>query len=218
MTTLLLKKFDIKTFQCDCAHNIIIIGRRSTGRSVLIRDVLYNYQKNKTTNGTIITQSYEKNNYRESIPTSSIFEQYDDSIITNVVNNTLRRPITNSFLVLDNCMYDATWTRGKLMRMIFINGRVCKLTFIMSMSYPLGIPPILRTNIDYIFLFVETNISNKRHIWENYTFDIFPTFELFCNIFDNVITEKYNTLVIKNSKTQCEWYDKIFWYKAEIYN
>ena len=217
MTTLLLKQFDIKTFQGDLAHNIFIIGRRSTGKSILIRDLLYNYQKNKTTNGTIVTQSYEKNNYIEKIPNSSIFDQYDDSIIENAIT-TLRRPITNTFLVLDNCMYNTTWTRDRFMRMIFTNGRIWKLTFIMAMDYPLAIPPFLRCNTDYIFLFIETNMSNKKRIWENYTFDIFPSFEMFCDIFDNAIMEEYNTLVIKNTKEQCELCDKIFWYKSVIHN
>lgn len=217
MTTLLLKKFDIKTFQTDLAQNIFIIGRRETGRSVLIRDLLYNYQKKDNTHGTIITQPYEKKNYSESIPNSSILEQYEPSILENVLKS-LKPPVSNSFLVLDNCMYDTSWTRDKFMRMIIINGRICKLMLIMSMSYPLGIPPLIKTNFDYVFLFIEKNMSNKKRIWENYTFDIFSSFEMFCTVFDNAIMEEYNILVIKNTKEQCEFCDKIFWYKAEIHN
>ena len=59
-----------------------------------------------------------------------------------------------AFLVLDDCLYDNTWTKDKNVRSLFMNGRHFKILFIITMQYALGIPPNLRTNIDYVFYLI----------------------------------------------------------------
>ena len=56
-----------------------------------------------------------------------------------------------AFLILDDCLYDNTWSKDKWMRSVFV-GRYHKLLFLLTMQYALGIPPNLRTNIDYVFI------------------------------------------------------------------
>ena len=46
-----------------------------------------------------------------------------------------------AFVILDDCLYDASWTRDKMMRLLFMNGRHWKIVLIITMQYPLGIPP-----------------------------------------------------------------------------
>ena len=65
------------------------------------------------------------------------------------------------------------------------------------MQYPLGIPPTLRTNIDYVFILREPYIANRKRIYENYA-GMFPTFESFCQIMDQC-TENFECLVIDNN-------------------
>lgn len=81
------------------------------------------------------------------------------------------------------------------------------------MQFPLGIPPNLRCNIDYVFILRENINSNRRRIYENYA-SMFPTFELFCNIMDQT-TENYECLVIHNNAKSNKLTDQIFWYKAQ---
>jgi hypothetical protein len=240
-----IKQFDIKSLFEDKNKipTIMIIGRRDTGKTSLINDILDNYQY---TNGTIISSSnnnihiYKKNipespdihiykhihnnsyvepeQYDSSSSSVFIYEEYNPSIINNVIKKLKPNQLKtnrNSFLVLDNCMYDTSWTRDKLMRLIFINGRCWGLMLIMSMSYPLGIPPILRTNISYTFILREEDLGNRRRCWENYA-NIFSTFESFCSILD-CCTEDYECLVIKNNNFyETDLCDKIFWYKASL--
>ena len=54
-----------------------------------------------------------------------------------------------TFLILDDCLYDNSWTKDKLMRLLFMNGRQWKVMLIITMQYTLGVLPNLRTNIDY---------------------------------------------------------------------
>ena len=72
-----------------------------------------------------------------------------------------------AFVILDDCLFDDKWTRDKMMRLLFMNGRHWKIMLIITMQYPLGIPPTLRTNIDYVFILREPYIANRRRIYEN---------------------------------------------------
>ena len=118
-----------------------------------------------------------------------------------------------TFVILDDCLYDNTWSRDKLMRLLFMNGRHWKVMLIITMQYPLGIPPTLRTNIDYVFILREPYLTNRKRIWENYA-SMFPTLESFSSVMDQT-TENYECLVINNNAKSNKLQDQIFWYKAE---
>ena len=85
--------------------------------------------------------------------------------------------------------------------------------FIISMQYPLGIPPNLRTNIDFIFILRENIVANRKRIYDNYA-GMFPTFEIFCQVMDQC-TENFECLVIDNTTKSNKLEDTVFWYKAD---
>ena len=118
-----------------------------------------------------------------------------------------------AFVILDDCLYDNSWAREKLMRLLFMNGRHWKIMLVITMQYPLGVPPNLRTNIDFTFILREPYINNRRRIYENYA-GMFPTFESFCQVMDQC-TENYECLVIANNAKSNKLDDQIFWYKAD---
>ena len=117
-----------------------------------------------------------------------------------------------TFVILDDCLYDNSWARDKLMRLLFMNGRHWKIMLIITMQYPLGVPPNLRTNIDYTFILREPYIANRKRIYENFA-GMFPTFESFCQVMDQC-TENYECLVVSNNSKSNKLEDQIFWYKA----
>ena len=100
-----------------------------------------------------------------------------------------------------------------MMRLLFMNGRHWKIMTVITMQYPLGVPPNLRTNIDYVFILREPYLTNRKRIYENYA-GMFPTFESFCQVMDQC-TENYECLVIDNNSKSNKLEDQIFWYKAE---
>ena len=120
-----------------------------------------------------------------------------------------------TFVILDDCLYDNKWTRDKMMRLLFMNGRHWKIMLIITMQYPLGMPPNLRTNIDYVFILREPYIANRKRIYENYA-GMFPTFESFSQVMDQC-TENYECLVINNNSKSNKLQDQIFWYKAQAH-
>ena len=90
-----------------------------------------------------------------------------------------------------------------------------KVLLIITMQYPLGIPPALRTNVDFVFILRETVHNNRKRIYENYA-SMFPTYEAFCSVLDSC-TENYECLVIDNNSKSNRLQDQIFWYRAETH-
>ena len=229
--TLELKKFDMKSITFKATENsgpvIVLIGRRDTGKSFLVRDLLYYHQDIPI--GTVISGTEAGNGfYSAHVPKLFIHEEYNTAIIENVLKRqrTVLKQIQKdievykksnidprAFVILDDCLYDSSWSRDKMMRLLFMNGRHWKLMLVITMQFPLGIPPNLRTNIDYVFILREPYISNRKRIYENYA-GMFPTFESFCQVMDQC-TENYECLVINNNVKSNKLQDQIFWYKAE---
>jgi hypothetical protein len=232
--TLELKKFDMKSISFKPNENkgpvVVLIGKRDTGKSFLVRDLLY-YQQDIPI-GTVISGTEEGNGfYGKMVPKLFVHNEYNTAIIENILKRqrtvlkqikkemeTYKRSTIDprAFVILDDCLYDATWTRDKMMRLLFMNGRHWKIMLIITMQYPLGIPPTLRTNIDYVFILRENYIANRKRIYENYA-GMFPTFESFCQVMDQC-TENYECLVINNNSKSNKLQDQVFWYKAENHN
>jgi hypothetical protein len=229
-----LKKFDMKTisFKPNEAKGpvIVLIGRRDTGKSFLVRDLLYYHQEIPI--GTVISGTEEGNGfYSKMVPRLFIHNEYNTAIIENILKRQkeVLKKIKQeteaykkstidprTFAILDDCLYDNTWARDKMMRLLFMNGRHWKVMLIITMQYPLGVPPTLRTNIDYVFILREPYIANRKRIYENYA-GMFPTFESFCQVMDQC-TENYECLVINNNSKSNKLEDQVFWYKADFHN
>jgi hypothetical protein len=226
-----LNKFDMRRISFRPEENkgpvVVLIGRRDTGKSYLVRDLLFYHQDIPI--GTVISGTEAGNGfYGSHVPKLFIHDEYNTAIIENILKrqktvlkqvkkdyDTYKRTSIDprAFVILDDCLYDATWTRDKMMRLLFMNGRHWKIMLIITMQYPLGIPPNLRTNIDYVFILREPYIANRKRIWENYA-GMFPTFESFAQIMDQC-TENYECLVIDNNAKSNKLQDQVFWYKAE---
>ena len=114
---------------------------------------------------------------------------------------------------MDDCLYDNDWKKDKIIREIFMNGRHWGIMFVLLMQYAIGIPPNLRSNIDWVFLLRENNFQNRKKLYENYA-GMFHNFEMFCQTMD-ACTENYECLVIHNGAKSNKLEDQVFWYKAE---
>jgi hypothetical protein len=227
-----LKQFDMRWINFLPTENkgpvIVLIGRRDTGKSFLVKDLLYYHQDIPV--GTVISGTEAGNHFYENmVPPRFIHDEYDVSVIQQLMLR--QRQVLEqmrdeqkasgrasdfdprAFLIMDDCLYDDSWARDKLVRMMFMNGRHWKLMVVITMQYPLGIPPNLRTNVDYVFILRETYMSNKRRIYENYA-GMFPTFDSFVQVMDQC-TENYECLVINNNVKSNKLTDQVFWYKAE---
>ena len=217
-----LKKFDMKSLRDDSV--ITIIAKRNSGKSVLCKDILFHHRNIPA--GVIISPTEKANAYYSHfIPDCFIHDEFDPIIISKLLqrqeiiihkNKKGNNIDGRAFLILDDCLYDNKWIKDTNMRSVFMNGRHYKLMFILTMQFALGIPPNLRTNIDYIFILRENIVSNRKRLYDHYA-GMFPTFDMFCKVMDKC-TQDYECLVIYNGAKTNNIEDQIFWYKAGLHD
>lgn len=220
-----LQKFDMSRIVDDSV--VVFIGKRNTGKSFLIRDMLWH--KKSFPIGAVISGTEGANSFYSSIiPSILIHEEFTPTIISNVLKRqqTITKMMNKekeqrgsssidrrTFVIMDDCMYDNKWVSDKFIRSLFMNGRHYGIMYILALQYVMGIPPVLRGNVDYVFILRENMVSNRRRIYDQFA-GIFPTFEFFCQIMDQC-TENYECLVIHNGSKSNRLEDCVFWYKAE---
>ena len=143
--TLELKKFNMRdiTFKADENKGpvVVMIGRRDTGKSFLVRDLLFYHQDIPV--GTVMSGTEAGNGfYAAHVPKFFIHEEYNTVLIENVLRRqkTVLKQVNKQlteykrttidprcFVILDDCLYDQSWTRDKMMRLLFMNGRHWKI-------------------------------------------------------------------------------------------
>jgi hypothetical protein len=227
-----IRKFNVGMIKDRCAIDskkspmIVIIGKKDTGKSFLVRDILFHTQDAYPI-GTVISGTEVANEFfQHMVPSALIHDKYRPEIVTNVIRRQLKLKQDRNrskvggnssvdpraFLILDDCLYDGSWIKEESTRYVFMNGRHVDLSTMITMQYPLGITPNLRTNVDFVFILRETILGNRRRIYENYA-GMFPTFDMFCQFMDQC-TENYECLVICNGVQSNRLEDQVFWYKA----
>ena len=122
--TLELKKFDMRKISFKPDENkgpvIVLIGRRDTGKSYLVRDVLYYHQDIPI--GTVISGTEAGNGfYSEHVPKLFIHDEYNSAIIENILKRQkhalkqVKRELEaykkskidpRAFTILDDCLFD----------------------------------------------------------------------------------------------------------------
>ncbi len=211
-----LKKFDPSNISPN--RVVLFIGKRNTGKSVLVRDILYFHRKIPA--GIVMSPTEESNSfYQDMIPDLFIYNDYKPDVIENIISRQRKcvknkEPNSNAFILLDDCMYDKKITKDPNIRGIFMNGRHWNILFMLTMQYCMDLTPDLRANIDYIFVLRENILSNKEKIYKNF-FGIFPNFAMFNEVM-NKCTENFECLVLDNTSRSNNIDEVVFWYKAPL--
>jgi hypothetical protein len=214
-----IKSFDTRLLTCRENRIIIVLG---TNTSNITKDLLYNIKEIPV--GICITKTTD---YDKHIPYKFIYNEYSPQIldnilgrqriiVKNVMDNLKVMKINDSelFILIDNnCISNlSSFSTDKNMRELFLNGRHYHIRYILNSDYPILLTPMLRTNIDLIFIKGTGNINYKRDIYARYA-TIFPSFEIFCNILEECSRDN-GYLVIHNSSRSIKLEDMIFYYKA----
>ena len=220
-----IKKFDPTVI--DPCRICVFIGRRGTGKSQLVTDILYHQRKIPM--GVVMSGTEESNeHYQAYVPDSFIYGQYEPDVVKKIIAHqqkavkkmTIKQkedfvnPEHSVFMLLDDCMFDNKWTRDRDMRCVFMNGRHYRIFFMLTIQYCMDLPPSLRGQCDYIFVLRENILENKQKLYKHF-FGIFPTFDAFNEVLTQC-TENYECLVLNVRSTSNKIEDVVFWYKAKV--
>ena len=222
-------EYEVKPFNSDLitphynntqdGSKIVVIGKAGTGKSTLIKYLLHLKSEfipvGLCVSGTEESNGfYSKNNF---IPSLFIHDEYNEEIIQKFIkrqkyaNKNIENPW--AFLLLDDCTEDKKIFTSKYQQALFKNGRHWKILYILSLQHAMDVSPSIRTNVDGVFIFRETNENNLKNIYLNYG-GVIPTFDLFKS-FMSSITGDHTALFIDNSsQDKKSWQDLVYYWKV----
>lgn len=213
-----ISKFSFNTMIKNPA--ILIIGKRSTGKSYIVRDLLKYFNQNEFfIENSLICSLNEKFEpfYQKIYPTKKITHHLDDVNFENYLlrcskNISNKRTELNGCVVLDNVLVSKKWVNNDFIKELMMNGRHYHSTMIITTDYVTNFPPHIRCNFDYVFILKEYSTLTKKKLYDNFA-GILPNFDSFDKIFSSC-TENYHAMVIDNHKPTLNISEKIFWYCA----
>lgn len=227
-----LGKFDPEKLGKDPI--IWVIGRRQCGKSNLVNDLILKmgykeedvyWQSNEYTNLNYdklpdknlekdLVKFFQERNLKVGRNTICNFlnKLKDDpcDVIAEVVQGRKPRENPISKLIVDETvgLTKKSVSRDK----VFATGRHMKLGLILVSQSVYMMPPLLRDNIDYIFLFPTMEKKELKRLYENHALCI-PTFETFQSLMNSL--GRYSCLVIDKCSCSKDWMDKVFFYNTD---
>lgn len=217
---LFVHKFDPNVIQLD--RVLVFIGRRDTGKSTLLTDILYTV-KRKINDGIVVSGTESANHFWEQyVPKSYIYEEFEDKILWAVIERqkarTDRTPDgrpMHTFVILDDVLHDeAAMRRSKAMKYLMFNGRHLNIFLCIVLQYPLGLSPAMRSNVDYAFILRAPGFEDRKKLFTSYA-GIVSNPQLFNRLMDD-FTEDRHCLVVNNTVQSNDLSQCVFWYKAKL--
>jgi len=220
-----IRELDINTIRPNAesmkttlgGSKITIIGKPGSGKSMLIRNLLY-AKKHLIPVGLAISGSEDSNRfYAEMFPRLFIYDKYEKKTIekTKERQTTAMTYISNPWavVVMDDCMDDVKIFNDSLLIGLFKNSRHWSLLSIFANQYVFDFKPVIRTNLDGVFIFREPNHANREKLWTNFA-SIIPK-PIFHQIMDEITTD-YTCIYINNQEQSNTWTDCVFYFKAQV--
>lgn len=197
---------------------ITIIGKPGTGKSTLIKQLLYS-KRDLIPVGVVFSGSEESNNFYSKIfPQLFIYSKYEKNVIESLKE---RQKLAKQFchdswavLIMDDCMDDTKIFSDVIMVDLFKNSRHWNLLSIFANQYVLDFKPALRSSIDGVFIFREPILINREKIYKNFA-SIIPSYRQFSELMDKY-TNDYSCLYIDNQGQTNDWTKCVFQYKADL--
>ena len=190
----------------------------NTGKSTLIKALLYS-KKHIIPIAMAMSGSEDSNHaYSEIMPSTFIFNEYNEEKLSDFVR---RQKIATQHLdnpwaaiILDDCTDDPKIFNKPLQQAMYKKGRHWKMLYILSLQYAMDVKPVIRTNVDGIFILREPLLKNREALYKNYA-SIIPDFTTFCELMDQ-LTDDYCALYIHGVTQTNTWQECVFYWKAPI--
>lgn len=167
----------------------VIIGKPGTGKTTLITSLMY--EKRHIFPVSLIMSGTEDSNghYKKLVPSTFVYNKLNENKDFITRQKIAKRHLPNPWavLLLDDCTDDPKLFNKTLFQAIFKKWSTLE-DVVLSLQYCMDVKPVIRTNIDGVFILRETNLRNRKALWENYA-GVIPTFSLFCTIMDHITND-----------------------------
>jgi hypothetical protein len=180
---------------------ILIQGKRGQGKTTFINNICNsnNYKSlphQIIVSPTDIFDSY----YIQNFPQASIYHQFTDDIIKNIINQQLvvGQP---TLLILDDCFSSASNSQQfPYLRELLNIHKINNITIIFAFQYIIKLSIFLKQHYNYICFFQEDNANTIHRIYNTYFKHIpYPNFS---NNFKNCTEEQFSPLICDQSTNE----------------
>lgn len=206
---------------------IVFLGKRGSGKSTLVADILYYLQQIPVVvcmSGTEDGNGY----YSKHIHDLCIHNKFDKDIVDGIIERQKKKvkelsskgedpskhPDIGVGVLMDDLAYDKKMMADPAIKEIFFNGRHYHITTMITFQYMMGMPPAFRANVDYIFVCKENKKDNIEKLYKYY-FGIFDKLADFRKVL-NSCTNDFGCLVLDNTSRSNKIEDQVFWYKSKM--
>ena len=210
-----IKKFDPSSI--TSGKIIFLLGRRASGKSHLMKELLYYMSKPDLVVAMSPTRD-SLNTFETFLPKTCIFDRFSQQVVDTIVTvqrDLIRRNKKRTvLLILDDCIYQKGVLKSESMRYILWNGRHDHISLLCIVQYMMEVDCGLRGNIDYVFAMREFAKNNREKLYKHF-FCHFDKFEIFDKVM-TACTENYKCLVLDTTVKSTDAIDTVKWYKAAI--
>ena len=140
---------------------VCLVAKRNSGKSYLLRH-LVRLQKSKFDKIYVICPTEKINKFYQKddfIPANCIFDGYDESWANSLIAKMTKENTDKSeeekkrvLLILDDVVADTKFSASETFRILIVRGRHIGISILTTCQYINLLPPVSRTNSDYILL------------------------------------------------------------------
>ena len=186
----------VSTYGFRQCSSIVIIGRRGTGKSTVIANILRDINVSR---GVIVQRK------NTPLPIDSphviVENEYNPQTIATIIETTTPLPF---FIVLDDCVYNSNWYNGDNNAKYLLRNHTAKnIWFIQSLQCSMRMAPSYRMNLDYVILLPEQLRVPLKNTYDLYANKAFASFKDFQTAMQSNVNKR--PLCIDNRDNSYRW-------------
>ena len=220
-----LAEFSMSKLIKNPGANIVIIGKKNTGKSTLIKDILAHVSEIFPVVIAMSGSESTNNFYKKMLPDIFVWHDINASKFAWIhqrqqeFGEKVRKGeksfeglLTGVGLIIDDCIANVDWTKDDHLTWFITNGRHLPIILLIAVQSFKKLPPVIRTNIDYGFVLMCNNYTERKKIREE-LMGMVENKSQFDGIF-NKYTDNFKCIVVDNVSKSTELQDLLYWYKA----
>ena len=162
----------IKPFVMQCPHLALFIARRNSGKSYLMRHLLHVLAKGKRFRWVLVISPTAFNGEWSSVVgEDNVLGQFDPDQVGHLMDRQaeLREDGQDNpgLLILDDCLGAANF-QSDLFTRIASAGRHYRVSVWVACQHMFKMPPVIRTNSDYLFVLGTQNDHVVKALWDEF--------------------------------------------------
>lgn len=217
----------------ETPHTCFVVGKRDTGKTTLVRDIIKHMQKINEINlikfrmfantfpelvhwdynakyVEIFLFTYKQPNCEYNNNNIKIIDEYDSTFLGQIIEKQEQPNAKPIIIIFDDVFYDIKRiNEDSNFEKVILKSRELNIFSIVIAQYSLGLKPSIRTSFDMVFLFKDDYVPNRKRLYEH--FSCMPSFDAFNKLMESL--QQYQCIVLDRLPSS---EDKIGYYKVNI--